>query len=283
VPSGAVARGGETLVAVLAVEHHGDGFVVPLLVLSGAPGLIEWDPSMGLTIRDDRGDRYDARLLTSASGLGQLTASVWVDRPLPPDARRLELIIDGLARVNPTPGGGRGVSRPVAGGPWSLVVDLVPDRTVVEPPPKPEHRRAVPPPGSVPVRAHAAFVDVVPVGQARLAEGIAVCVMALERYWDRSVATIVALGPPGDDAGAPAVGRADIAAWDDRGNQYETTPVQGASRGSWSEVAVELVPAIPPDVTALGLRVAEIPRGSDAGRRLTVPGPFTFGIRLPAA
>ncbi len=283
VPSGAVAHGGETLVAALAVEHHADGFVVPLLVLSGAPGLIEWDPSIGFTVRDDRGDRYEARLLTSASGLGQLTASVWVDRPLPPEARRLELVLDGLARVNPTSGAGRGVSRPVAGGPWNLVVDLLPERTVVPPPAEPAAVRDVPQPGSVPVRAHAAFVDVVPVGQARIGEGVAVCVMAIERYWDRSVATIAAMGTPGDDATPPAIGRAEVAAWDDRGNAYRVAPVQGASRGSWSEVAMELSPAIPPDVTALGLRVSDVPRGADAGRRSSVPGPFTFGIRLPAA
>jgi len=281
VPSSAVAHGGETLVAALAVEHHGDGFVVPLLVLSGAPGLIEWDPSMGLTVRDDRGDRYDAHLLTSASGLGQLTASVWIDRPLPPDARRLEMIVDGLARVNPTSGEVRGVSRPVGGGPWNLVVDLLPERTVAPVPPEPKDGPGVALPGSVPVRARAAFVDVVPVGQAKHGEGLAVCVMSLERYWDRSVATIVALGPPDDDAGAPAVGRAEITAWDDRGNRYDASPVQGASRGSWSEVAMELVPAIPPDVATLALRVSDIPRGSEGARRLTVPGPFTFGIRLP--
>lgn len=282
VPSSAVARGGETLVAALAVEHHADGLAVALLVLSGAPGLLEWDPSIGLTVRDDRGERYEGSILTSASGLGQLTATVWIEPALPAAARRIELVVDGLARVNPTAAGGPGVSRPVGGGPWSLLVDLVPDRTVAEPPPEPAPG-GIGQTGSVPVRAYGAFVGLIPVGQARLVEGVAVGVLALERYWDRTVASLVALGPAGDDASVPAIGRAAIDAWDDAGTRYTVTPVQGAARGSWSEVAAELVPAPPPDATALCIRVGDIPRGGDGGRRLSVPGPITFGVRLPTA
>jgi hypothetical protein len=282
VPSATVARGGETLVAVLGVEHHADGAVIPLLVLSDAPGLVEWDPAIGLQVRDDRGDRYQAQALTATSGLGQLTTTIWVEPALPPGARRLELVVDGIARVSPPREGGPGVARPISGGPWNLVVELVPERTVAELPDEPAERRASREVGSVPVRAHGAFIGVVPVGQARLGEGSAVCVLALERYWDRSVVTLVALGPPDNDAAAPAIGRARIEAWDDCGNRYRVTPVQGASRGSWSEVAAELVPTIPSEARVLGLRVSDVPRGTEGGARLSIPGPFVFGVRLPA-
>ncbi len=280
VPTDAVARGGDTLVAALGVEHHAQGLVVPLVVLSAAPGLVEWNPAMGLVIRDDRGDQYDAQVLTSVSSLGQLCATLWIEPALPPETRSLELVVDGVVRINPTRGGGRGVARPLAGGPWSLIVDLLPQRTVAEVPPQPAPGPLPAQVGSVPIRAHGVFVEVVPVGQARLGDGIAVCVHGLERYWDRAVATLVALGTAGDEANAPAIGRARIEVWDDRGHRYRVTPVQGAARGVWSEVAAEIVPAIPPDAGVLAVRVSDLPLGADSGRRNDVPGTFTFGIRL---
>ena len=282
VPTGAVARGGDTLVAALGVEHHADGAVVQLLALSDAPGLLEWNPSMGLVIRDDRGDRYEAHVLTLASSLGQLCATLWIEPALPPESRSLELVVEGMVRINPTRGGGRGVARPLAGGPWSLVLDLLPERTVADVPPQPVDGPVRGQADSVPVRAHSVFIDVVPVGQARLGSGLAVCVLAVERYWDRAVVTLVALGPVGDDANVPAIGRARIEVWDDRGHRYRVTPVQGAARGVWSEVAAEIVPAIAPDAGVLALRVSDLPLGADSGRRNDVPGPFTFGIRLAA-
>jgi hypothetical protein len=270
------------LVAVLGIEHHADGAVVPLLLLSDAPGLVDWDPTIGLAIRDDRGNRYQAHALTATSGLGQLTTTLWVEPAPPPEVRRLELVVDAIARVSPPREGGPGVPRPLSGGPWNLVVELVPERTVTEPPAEPAERRASREVASVPVRSHGAFLGVIPVGQARLGEGSAICVLAIERYWDRSVVTLVALGPPGDDANAPAIGRARIEAWDDCGSRYRVSPVQGASRGSWSEVAAELIPAIPAEARALAIRVSDVPRGAESGSRLSIPGPFVFGVRLPA-
>jgi hypothetical protein len=282
VPTGAVTRGGETLVAVLALEHHPTGAVLPLLVLSEAPGLLEWDPVKGLSVTDDRGGRYTTHVLTSASGLGQFAATVWIEPALPSDVRLLEVVVEGLERVNPTRGGGRGVTRPLTGGPWPVVVDLVPERTVAEVPERPAEGPLPGQAGSVPIRAHGMFVDVIPAGQARIRGGIAVCVSGVERYWDRAVATLVALGPAGDEANAPSIGRARVDVWDARGHRYRVTPVQGASRGEWSEVAVEIVPAIPPDAAVLAISVSQVPLGADSGRRDDVPGPFIFGIQLPA-
>ena len=69
--------------------------------------------------------------------------------------------------------------------------------------------------------------------------------------------------------------------WDDRGHRYAVTPIQGIARGAWSEVAVEIVPAIPPDAGVLAIQVSDVPRGPDSIRSNLVPGPFTFGIKLP--
>jgi hypothetical protein len=281
IPCTAVAHGGDTLVAALGLEHHADGSVLSLLMLSAAPGLLEWNPSLGLVVSDDRGDRYDAHVLSSSSGLGQLSVTLWIASPLPAEVRRLEVVVDGVERINPTRGGGPGVARVLSGGPWNVLIDLVPERTVVEPPPEPVGLPGTQEAGSVPIRAHGVFVDVVPVGQARLSEGVAVCVLGLERYWDRSVVSLVALGSS-EAAQTPAIGRARVDAWDAAGHRYRVTPVQGASRGGWSEVAVELVPAIPPGSGALGLRISELPIGADSARRDRISGSFVFGIRLPA-
>ena len=74
-------------------------------------------------------------------------------------------------------------------------------------------------------------------------------------------------GPRRRRANAPAIGRARIEVWDDRGHRYRVTPVQGASRGVWSEVAAEIVPAIAPDAGALAMRVSDLPLGAGSGRR----------------
>ena len=59
VPSSAVAREGDTLIVALCVEVHSEGAVLPLLVLSDAPGLLGWDPVKGLSVRDDAGREYE--------------------------------------------------------------------------------------------------------------------------------------------------------------------------------------------------------------------------------
>lgn len=282
VPSAAVARGGETLVALLGIEHHRNGVALHTLVLTESPGMIDWEPTAGLVATDDLGTLYDASTLTQTQGLGQVATTVWLTPAIPADARRVELEFTTLRRVSPPRGDEPTIARPLTGGPWCLTVDLAPARTVVDPPPPSERRQRMSDATSVPARTFGGFVDVIPVGQARMVEGVGVCVIAAERYWDRWIVTLSAFGPPEQDAVAPAIGRAELTAWDDRGNRYRATPLQGAARRSWSEVTVELVPALAADARAIALRVADIPRGNDVGP-LPVPGPLLFGVRVPPA
>ncbi len=279
VPCAAVARGGETLVAVLGLEHHRDGAVLHMMVLTESPGLIDWAADTGLVVHDDAGTTYTATAIAQSQGLGQVATTVWISPAIPAEAQRLDLVTDDLLRVIPPRGGEPPVTRPLSGGPWGVAVDLSPERTVVDPPPQPERRQRIPDPGSVPARAIGAFVDVIPVGQARMAEGVAVCAVSAERYWDRWILTLAALGPPEQPGTAPAIGRAAIAVWDDLGNRYGATPLHGNARESWSEVTVELVPALVADARAIGVRIADIPRGNDVGP-LPIPGPVMFGFRV---
>lgn len=280
VPCAAVARGGETMVAVLGLEHHRDGAVLHTIVLTESPGLIDWAAESGLAVHDDAGTSYAATVIAQTQGLGQVATTVWISPAIPADAQRLELSADGLLRITPARGDEPTITRPLTGGPWVLGIDLAPERTVVAPPPLSERRQRIPEPGSVPARAIGAFVGLIPVGQARMAEGVAVCAVSAERYWDRWIVTLAALGLPAQPATAPAIGRATIAAWDDRGNRYGATPLHGNARESWSEVTVELVPALAADAQAIGISIADIPRGNDVGP-LPIPGPVTFGIRVP--
>ena len=137
VPTGAVARAGDTLVLALVVEVHPEGAVLPLLVLSDAPGLLGWDPVQGLARPRRRGARVrGAARWRSRPGLGALQTAAWIEPAPPPEARALRLEVTGLMRTAVARGGG-GVERPLAGESWELEVDLVPGRTAVDPPPEP--------------------------------------------------------------------------------------------------------------------------------------------------
>src|SRR5262245_33288018 len=276
VPVGAVAERGETLVAALAVEHHAEGFAVPVLVLTAAPGLVQWSPRVGLSARDDRGGTYKASVAASQSTLGALVCTAWLEPALPPEARRLELVVDALARVSPARGGGAGVARPLAGGPWNLAIELVPARTAAEIPPRPAAPPEEPAPESVPARAFSAFRDIGPVGQARLAGGAAVCLWALERYAERAVLTATVLGAADDEIPPLSRDRGHVEAWDDHGGAYAVTPLGGVSGPGWSETVLELVPAIDPRARALGVRLEDVPGGRDG----VLEGPFAFGLAL---
>ncbi len=281
VPTGAVARAGDTLVLALVVEVHPEGAVLPLLVLSDAPGLLGWDPAQGLRVRDDAGREYEIGALAQQAGLGALQTAVWIEPAPPPEARRLHLEATGLMRTAVARGGG-GVERPLAGEAWELEIDLVPGRTAVEPPPEPPGDAPEGRPAHVPARTFGGFRDLVPIGQARMAEGAAVCLWALERYEDRAV---LSLGTLGDDplrVGPITPGAGAVEVWDDRGRRYGVAPIHGAARPGWSETSLEIVPGLDPQVRALAVRLSGLPcegPGPQGGEALA--GPFTFGVAVP--
>ena len=281
VPSAAVARGGDTLVAALCVEHHSDGAVLPLMILSEAPGLLGWDVAAGLRVRDDADRRYTVRPLAQQAGLGTLQATAWIEPGPPPDARRLLVTATGLVRTSMSRGGG-GVERPLSGGTWELEIDLVPERTAAPVPPEPPEARPGARPARVPARAFVAFRDLVPVGQTRMVEGAAVCLWALERYADRAVLTVATLTDEPARAAPITPGRGAVEVWDDRGRRYEAAPIHGASRPGWSETSLELAPAISPSATALAVRLRDLPDESSPAAAAALAGPFSFGVGLPA-
>jgi hypothetical protein len=281
VPTGAVARAGDTLVVALVVEVHPEGAVLPLLVLSDAPGLLGWDPAQGLAVRDDAGREYEVGALAQQAGLGALQTAAWIEPAPPPEARALHLEVTGLMRTAVARGGG-GVERPLAGESWALELDLVPGRTAVDPPPEPPGAAPDGGPPGVPARTFGGFRDLVPIGQARMADGAAVCLWALERYEDRAV---LSLGTLADDplrVGPVTPGAGVVEVWDDRGTRYGVAPIHGAARPGWSETSLEIVPAIDPGARAIAVRLTGLPcegpppRGGEA-----LAGPFTFGVAVP--
>jgi hypothetical protein len=282
VPTGALARAGETLVLAQVVEVHPDGAVLPLLVLSDAPGLLGWDPGQGLSVRDDAGREYAVGALAQQAGLGALQTAVWIEPAPPPEARLLRLEVTGLMRTSAARGGG-GVERPLAGETWELEIDLVPGRTAVDPPPEPSGEAPEGRPAHVPSRTFAGFRDLVPIGQARMGEGAAVCLWALERYDDRAVLSVGTLGDEPLRVGPLTPGAGEVEVWDDRGRRYAVAPIHGAARPGWSETSLEVVPGIDPGARALAVRLSRLPcegpppRGGEA-----LAGPFTFGVAIPS-
>ena len=281
-PTSAVAREGDTLVVALSVEVHAEGAVLPLLVLSDAPGLLGWDPVQGLVARDDHGRHYEVRNLAQQAGLGALQTAVWISPAPPPDARRLVLEVTGLVRTAVSRGAS--VERPLAGTTWRLDLDLLPPRTAVDPPEPPAQESPPGRPTRVPARTFSGFRDLVPVGQARVAEGAAVCLWALERYADRAVLSVAALAedPLRVAPLTPGVGRVEV--WDDRGRAVDGRDLVGAARPGWSETSLEVVPPIDPVARALGVRLSVLPGHSpSAAQRDALAGPFTFGVMIPPA
>lgn len=267
VPCSADVRAGSVLIAVLGVELHADGAAVPLLILSDVPGLLRWDAGDALAAEDDVGTRYAVTGLSRQSGLGAMTATVWLVPEVPPQARSLRLTVSDVVRLS-VPRGGTGVERVLSGGPWELEVDLVPARTAVAPPPEVAAPAGEAAAGGVPVRALDSYGTRIPVGQARIRGGTAVCPWSIERYGERSVLTLGVL----HDADLPDDGR-EVALWDDRGRSYRVQPLQEVVRDGWTEVSVTVVPGIDPDARALGLRVDGV-----LGDAL----PAVFGVAVPA-
>lgn len=271
VPSVALERDGSALVMALAVEHHADGAAIPLLILSDAPGLLAREPLDDVTVIDDRDRGYSVSVLHGQAGFGALQVSLWIDPPPPPDTRYLRVLVPTLHRLAPARGGS-GVTRQLPGGPWELLIDLVPARTTATVPAHPGSGPAdADLSGRVPSRTLGAFVDLLPVGQARISSGVAVCIWGIERYKDLALLTLSLLGSDADEIPGEGVG---IEVWDDRGIEYEAALEQAGSAESWSELVVRVAPRLDPAATRLGVRVG-IQDGSDESRQ------FLFGITLP--
>ncbi len=272
VPSAAVARTAATAVAALGVELHTEGAIVPILVLSDSAGPITADAASGVTITDDRGTGYLVAECALHPGLGSLQLDVWITPAPPPEAQRLHVAVDGLARTAITRRGDA-VERMLSEGPWHLDVDLVPPRTAVPVPPEPPAAPAPVPSARVPARAFATFEGLVPVGQARVAADIGLCVWAIERYRDRAVLSLAVLAAVARGGAPIAAEPGSVALWDDRGRHYEVAPVHSSVRAGWSETSLEVTPAIGPDVRAVGIRITDPGAGPAEG--------FTFGIAVP--
>jgi hypothetical protein len=251
VPCSESARDGSAQVAALAVEHHADGAAIPLLILSDTPGLLAWEPLDDATVRDDRDRPYSASILHGQAGLGALQASLWIDPAPPPDAKFLSVSVPMLLRLSPARSG-NAIPRQLPGGPWDLIVNLVPPRTTAPIPPRPHTPPEEPGPGGrVPSRTLSAFRGLIPVGQARIARDMTVCLWAIERYDDLALLTLSMLGAQsGDIPGEGAL----LDVWDDRGTRYEASLEQAGSAESWSEVVVRIAPAI--DLRARRLAVS---------------------------
>lgn len=276
-PTRAVARGGSTSVAALCLEVHAAGALLPLVVLTDNAGPIGIDVDQGIAISDDTGRRYRVEQRAEHPGLGLLQLDLWIAPAPPPDAHRLHAAIDGLTRTAITRSGDA-VARLLSDGPWELDIDLVPARTAAAAPDEPPRRDAPTRPARVPVRAYGAFHDIIPIGQARVGAATCACVWALERYRDRGVMSLSVLTAP--DArelgpGPAAPGAIDL--WDDHGRRYEVAPVHTINRPGWSEVTLEVTPAVGDDVRALGLRICGVGPAAEGLDELT------FGVAVAPA
>ena len=274
VPSAVVVRAGSAVVAALGVELYAEGAMLPLLVLSDSAGPLTVDASEGVVVVDDRGHDYVVEECAHHPGLGSLQLDVWITPVPAPGVRYLQVSVDGLTRTAITRGG-EAVSRLLSGGPWDLRVEMVPSRTTAPVPAEPPAAAGPAPSARVPARAYATFEGVVPIGQARVADDLGLCLWALERYRDRAVLSLSVLAdaakgrvPPASEAGA-------VELWDDSGHRYAVAPVHSAVRAGWSETILEVLPVIPPHVRSLGLRICATHGDGEAE--------FTFGISMPEA
>lgn len=264
----------------LGLEHHSEGSAVSILIVSDVPGVLGWDPALGLSATDDTGFVYRVRELVQTGGLGSLSTTAWLDPAVSTEARVLSLSVDEITRTSAQHGGGGGAERLISGGPWELEVPLRPARTVTEAPPAPGQSAAWPArPSRVPGRTPSTFRRLVPVGQARIRDGYTVCLHALEAYEDRSILTLSILADaplrarPLDPAEADA-----IEAWDDQGNRYQAALLGGPAALGWSDAAIELAPALDPTATRLAIRLPRLPLAGEAGRHQV--DAITFAVAI---
>lgn len=269
VPSGEVADDHDSLCAISGIEHFTDGALAHLLVLSSAVGVMDVDAA-DLSVADNRGTQYSHIALATTHGLGHVLRSLWISPAVPTDATELTVVCTSLTRVAPNRQGGP-IERPLPGGPWTVTVPLYPPRTVTDVPDEPERRRRMPPAPSATSRTYASFQRLVPIGQARVHDGIAICALSAEVYSDRWVLSVAVFGESETDGTAPLT-EATVTAWDNRSGRYRSRPMHGTTHERGREAAFEMVPRLDPDASAIAVRISDFGGGSAADT--------TFGIRI---
>lgn len=279
-PCGVVARSEETVVMALSLEHHTDGFAIALVILSGTPGQLAWIASDGLSVLDDLGKAYPVHLISQVTGLGALSATVWIDAPTPPQARAIRLSVSDIQRVAGSRGGAGGL-RGLSGGPWNLEIPLLPEATIADPPPLGTEMRGAAAARRIPPRSWSALRSVVPIGQSRVREGASVSLWALERYEERDILTLSVLVDPPLMATQDEIGE-EIQLWDDLGTSYSCRTVNTVAGARWSETVVEVTPPIDQAATRLGISLVALPISDPDGVPVDV-GRMTFGVALPCA
>ena len=278
-PCGATARSDETIVVALALEHHTDGFAVALLILSGAPGQLAWLASEGLSVVDDLGKAYPVQLINQVTGLGALSATVWIDAPAPPQARVIRLSVTQIQRVAGTRDGAGGL-RSLSGGPWQLELPLLPAGTIASVPPMGGDVLGASAARRIPPRSWSALRSVVPIGQSRVREGATISLWALERYEERDILTLSVLVDPPFVATPDEIGE-EIVLWDDLGAKYSCRTANALAGARWSETVIEVIPPVDPEARRIGIQIGSLPIIDADGAPVGL-GPVTFGVALPS-
>ncbi len=279
-PCGVIARSEETAVIALSLEHHTDGFAIALVILSGTPGQLAWIASDGLSVVDDLGKAYPVQPISQATGLGALSATVWIDAPTPPQARAIRLTVSDIQRVAGARGGAGGL-RGLSGGPWQLELPLLPNPTIADAPPRGTDVRGATAARRIPPRSWNALRSVIPIGQSRVREGASVSLWALERYEERDILTLSMLVDPPLIATHDEIGE-DVRLWDDLGTSYSCRTVNTVAGARWSETVVEVTPPVDQAATRLGISLGALPISDADGVPVDVR-PMIFGVALPSA
>ena len=275
VPCAATARDGSALVMALAVEIHSDGVAIPLVVVADTPGIISLGDEPTVTASDDVGTTYDVDVITRTSGLGSMTATIWLDGAIPESATRLDIHVETIRRVAVTRSP-VAVERPVSGGPWDLGIPLQPMRTLADPPLQSgATARPTREPDRVPPRSVSAFRGITPIGQAKIRDGLVVCAWAIEHYDDRALLTLAALGEANVDLEPVDITDDEISVWDDVGSRYSVRSIGHVGGPGWSETTLEVLPPIDERATRLGISIRDFVI-VDATRQPTLEAHFAL-------
>lgn len=257
VPCAVTSREGSTLVMALAVEIHGEGVAIPIVVVTDAPGIISLRDEDAVAVSDDVGTTYDVVTIARASGLGSMTATIWLRGAIPEAATRLDIRVAAIGRVAVT-GSPVAVERAISGGPWDLSIPLRPTRTLADPPIQSGAGGApAREPDRVPPRSCPAFRGITPIGQAKIRDGLVVCAWAIEHYDDRALLTIAALADAAADLEPVDVADDEVSVWDDVGGRYDVRSIAHVGGRGWSETTLEVLPPIDRRAMRLGIALRD--------------------------